>query len=302
MVDLVKYPKIYIIGHEDNKDIFLNPEDEIHIEEKLDGANTRILISKGKLYFGSRNQLIDEESKDAKNFIRSINFIKRALDGKDLKSINSHILFLETMVKHTMSYDWEKIPVCLGFDIINLKTNKFLNYEDKNKMFKYLELPVVPLIKIVKAKDITEINDKLVPNTKYPHPDSKDLQAEGIVFKNDAKSLMAKYVRDAFKEKNAEAFGGTPKFGIGDEAKFVLKYCTNARIDKMIFKMIDEGSILEMKLMAFIPVKIMEDIFLENMPEILKSRQTLNFGKVRKLITKRCLMVLKQMITNEALR
>ena len=298
---LIKYPKIYTIGHEYNKDIFSNPEDEIIIEEKMDGANTRLLIHKGELYFGSRNKEIDESSKDAKNFIRSINFIKRTLKDKDLSFVESHILFLETMVRHTMDYDWDSIPVCLGFDIMDLKNNKFLNYKDKIEIFNKLGLPIVPLIKIVKAREIKEINDKLVPYTKYPHSDGKDIQAEGIVFKNYKKGIFAKYVRDAFKEKNAETFGGTPKLGIGDDSKFVLKYCTNARIDKMIFKMIDEGSVLEMQLMKFLPHRIFEDIFIENLQDILKSRQTLNFGNIRKLITKRCLSVLKQMIVNRAL-
>ena len=133
---LIKYPKIYTIGHEYNKDIFFNPEDEIIIEEKMDGANTRLLIYKGELYFGSRNKEIDESSKDAKNFIRSINFIKRTLKDKDLSFVEGHILFLETMVRHTMDYDWDSIPVCLGFDIMDLKNNKFLNYKDKIEIFK----------------------------------------------------------------------------------------------------------------------------------------------------------------------
>ena len=298
---LIKYPKIYSIGHEENQNIFSNSEDEIVIEEKMDGANTRLLIHKGELYFGSRNREIDESSKDAKNFIRTVNFIKRVLDGKDLSFVEGHIIFLETMIKHTMSYDWDSIPVCLGFDIYTLKDNKFLNYKEKVRTFNKMGIPIVPLIKIVKAEKIKEINDKLVPDTKYPHPDAKDIQAEGIVFKNDKQNMRAKYVRDAFKEKASEAFGGTPKFGVGDDAKFVLKYCTNARIDKTIFKMIDEGAILEMKLMQFLPFTIYQDIFLENMSDILRSRQTLNLGKVNKLITKRCLSVLKQMITNRAL-
>ncbi|MFW6047227.1 MAG: hypothetical protein ACOCP4_05525, partial [Candidatus Woesearchaeota archaeon] len=43
-----KYPKIYQIGHAENKEIFENPEDEIILQEKLDGCfdyNTKILLS-----------------------------------------------------------------------------------------------------------------------------------------------------------------------------------------------------------------------------------------------------------------
>jgi hypothetical protein len=50
------YHKIKRLGDEENKEIFSNPDEEIVIEEKMDGANFRFMFKKGKIIFGSRTQ------------------------------------------------------------------------------------------------------------------------------------------------------------------------------------------------------------------------------------------------------
>lgn len=205
-------------------------------------------------------------------------------------------------IKHTLNYDWEKIPPFLGFDIFTLQEDKFLDYDLRTKIFSDLGLLTVPLITIKKVSEITEINDDMVPQSIYTSLSSKDLKAEGIVFKNYNKQIFCKIVTDAFKEQNAEVFGGRPKIGgETDEAELVFKYCTNPRIDKHIFKLIDDGNKLEMALMKLLPSLIEKDIYEENWQEIIRSNWTINFKKTRKLITKRCLNVLNQFITNQAL-
>ena len=109
----------------------------------------------------------------------------------------------------------------------------------------------------------------------------------------------------AFKEKNAEAFGGNPNYnkdGHNDNEIIVFKYCTNPRIDKMIFKLIDEGHKLEMRMMEHLPKRVYADIAEEEWQEIIKSNWIIDFRKLRKLMTKRCQAVLKQVITNNALK
>ena len=66
------YNKIKIVGDFDNKGIFDNPEDEIVIEEKIDGANFRFMIKGDDIIFGSRTQELTEnkEHKYQKNFNR----------------------------------------------------------------------------------------------------------------------------------------------------------------------------------------------------------------------------------------
>lgn len=306
-----QYHKIKRIGDEETEDIFTNPKDDIVIEEKIDGANFRFYISNiGKLIFGSRTQqLTSNEGEDinvSKNFIRCLNHIRGQLGDKDLTKYKGFIFYGECCVRHTMAYDWVKIPPYLGFDIKILQgdDHEYLNYKKKKKIFKALTLEMVPLIGIVKAKDIKEITEEMVPISAYPSPSSKDTQAEGIVFKNYKKQIFGKYVRDAFKEKSAETFGGTPKYNrVGDtnNADFLFKYVTNPRIEKLIFKKIDEDKKLNMTLMGELIRDTYTDIIEEEWREILTSNWKLDFKGVRKLIAPRVRAVLEQVITNNAL-
>lgn len=306
-----EYTKIKAIGHEENKKIFENPNDEIVIQEKMDGANFRFMIKDGKLVVGSRTQELHEdiEHKYAKNFERCIREVLKAYEGLNedtLKASEGKVFYAECMVRHTMGYDWENIPPLLGFDIYALQSDNYLHYKNVKNLFAAWNLSIVPLIGIKKAGEIKEINDDIVPISKYPNPSSKDQKAEGIVFKNYDKQIFAKYVRNEFKEKNSEAFGGNPKYNKVDDtdnASIAFAYCTNARIDKCIFKLIDLGEKLDMTLMQKLPKMVYEDIMEEEWREIvsLKKRYKVDFYKLNKLFTRRCLSVLQQVITNNAL-
>ena len=139
-----KYPKIKQLGHEDTIKLFLDPEDEIILEEKIDGANFRIFIKDGELFFGSRNLELSENNYN--QWERSVKFIKETLDGKDLTNLEGCILFGECSNPHTLHYDLEKIPPFLGFDILT-PDGKFI--KNKNEFFETLGLPVVPKIKTI---------------------------------------------------------------------------------------------------------------------------------------------------------
>ena len=302
MSEFKKYHKIKILGDEENKNIFDNPEDDIIIEEKMDGGNFRFVYGKQGLILGSRTRELDDDNPNSKSFLRCINFIKSKLELNVLRGDNL-IFFGECMIKHSMNYDWENIPPFLGFDIFDLKTDMFLDYDKKKELFDYYGLPMVPLIGIKKAKEIKEITDDNVPDSKYYSPSAKDKKAEGIVLKNYSKQIFAKYVRDEFREINKEAFGDSKKWARqnGDNELLVATYCTNARIDKAIFKLIEDGEKLDMTIMSLLPKAVIKDIYEENWQDVCYSNWNIDFRNVRKLITIRCLSVLKQVIVNNSL-
>lgn len=308
MENFKKYTKIKILGDEENKDIFSNPKDEIIIEEKIDGANFRFMITKeGNIIFGSRTQqLTSDEGEDTnveKNFRRCVEFIREKWNNLKYDGTNlSHLIFYgENMVKHTMNYDWEKIPPYLGFDIYDITENEYVDGYHKQMIFEQIGLETVPIIKICKAKEITKIEDNSVPESKYASISSQDRQAEGIVFKNYDKQIFAKYVREKFKEKNKEVFGGGKKFAKTDDEYFCAVYCTNARIDKCIFKLVDEGKKLDMSIMGDLLNMVYKDIWEENWNEISFSKRKIDLLNLKKLVSKRCLEVLKQSIVNNSL-
>lgn len=301
------YHKIKQVGSEECKDIFSNPDDEIVIEEKIDGANFRFMIREGQIIFGSRTQELteDKEHKFAKNFSRCIEFIKDTLKGVDLSIHKNLIYYGECCVAHSMQYDWDKIPPFLGFDIYNLETESWCNLEQVKEGFELLHLPIVPIIKVCKPGEIGKIDDSLVPISQYAILSGTEdtRKAEGVVFKNYSNGQMGKYVRDKFKELNAHVFGSksvkvNSETNVGD---LIFKYCTNARIDKAIFKLIDSGERLDMTMMSKLPKLVLDDIFEEGIKEIWESNWVIDFKELRKKVPPRCASVLKQVITNSAI-
>lgn len=297
-----KYVKIKQLGSEENQNIFLDPDDEIVIQEKVDGANFRFMIHKGRLIFGSRTQqLTSDEGEDVnvqKGFKRAVDYVRKGVEDSNLKieEYEHFIFYTECMVPHSIHYDWERTPAVLGYDIFNLETERFINYEQAKILYEHLGIPFVPIIRVCKAREIKGITDDDVPKSQfYEGP------AEGIVMKNYHAQLFAKYVTDKFKEVNKATFGGSKKWARDDEEKIVMMYCTNARIDKTVFKLADEGHPISMELMRFLPKAVTTDIFEENWQEILLASYKIDTKKIRRLISHRCLAVLKQVIALNAI-
>lgn len=297
----IKYPKIKVLGADENKFIFSGENEDIVVEEKVDGANTRFFVKNGKVYVGSRNVVFGdaEEKKDevgryemaTKLFLNRIKGHEKEYDGL--------IFFGETMIKHTIDYDWVNIPSIIMFDIYDVKKGRFLNYHEKVRIFGKLKLPDVRLVGIFKSEEMREkvlngeLNDDFVPKSAYYNG-----YAEGVVFKNYKQQVFAKLVRSEFREKNKMAFGASKKQGKNDEERLLFEYVTNARIEKQIFKMIDEGWDLDMKMMKELPIRVLNDVIEEEGKDIFGKNYVIDFRKFRKLISKRCVEVLKQVIHN----
>lgn len=310
MIEFKKYDKIKIVGDEDNKDIFSDKKDTIILQEKMDGGSGRFLFKDGNIIFGSRTQqLTSNEGEDTniqKNFQRYINYVREIIgnniDINKFKQFEHLIFFGEIMIKHTMAYDWETIPPFLGFDIYDMKTGKYLDYKKIATIYDALGLTMVPLISVCLAEEIKKIDESIIPPTEYPSLSSTDLLAEGVVFKNYKKQIMGKIVREKFKEKNREVFGGSKKWAKTDDEYFCAVYCTNARIDKCVFKLIDDGKKLDMTMMGDLLNMVYKDIWEENWNEISFSKKKIDLLNLKKLVSKRCLEVLKQSIVNNSLR
>ncbi len=301
-MEFEKYKKIRQLGDEENEDIFKNRDDLIYIQEKVDGANFRFYINDdGIIIFGSKGQQLNsnegEDTNMQKNFMRCVNYVRGCLGDKDLSAYKGLIFYGECMNKHTIGYDWENTPLFLGFDIYDTITEKFVSVEGMYGTYHNLELDVVPLIKTIQAKDIKEFTDKDVPKSKFYGG-----QAEGVVFKNSDKQIYAKYVRKEFKEKNVKEFGGSKKHAATDEDYFTAVYCTNARIEKIVWKLTDDGNKLHLSMMPLLIKAVYKDIWEENWNEITSTKQkTVNFDKLKKAFTQRCFHVLQNIITNNAL-
>jgi len=300
------YPKIFAFGHDETKDLLSDESMMIVIQEKCDGSNFRYMFKDGNIIFGSRTQSLTsstgEEVNVNKSFRRCLDHVKKTIPKAKLKEYEGLIFFGENMVKHSMDYDWDKIPPFLGFDILRIDSGNMLPFDESKRIFKDLGLDFVPIIDVKPADQITEINEKLIPVSFYAPRGNPSQKAEGIVLKQCDGNIMAKVVTERFKEVNAEVFGGIPKYQEDDSGKVVARYCTNARIEKIIFKLVDEGHKLEMAMMNHLPGLVNSDIWNENWQEIISKYSEIKPRSIRRMVAKRCVAVLNQIIINSALK
>jgi len=290
--DFMKYPKIKYLDADESKDLLINPEDEIIIEEKVDGANFRFMYHNGKFIFGSRNKELGEPSIDNKAWSKAINYIKENFTTPLTPNLlNNYIYYGECMTPHSTTYDYMTTPPFIGFDIYHTKKHKFINVDTTKGLVESSGLPFIPILKRIKAKDFKEPTDADIPQSKYGN-----IQAEGIVFKNYNTQTFVKHVTEKHREVSKQIFGGSPKWQTTYHDKITAKYCTNARIEKAIFNLISEGHELNMALMKHLPMTVYWDIIDEESHSILKGNEVLDIGKFRKAVAKRCLNALKHMI------
>lgn len=300
MSQFKKYPKIYRLGFEENIEFMEFGEDTIIIEEKVDGGNGSFWIDEDGLHIGSRNRDLVQEN-DEKAFAKQRATLLQILKGKQISS--DYIYYIEFMATHTIKYD--NVPDVIGLDIrlkrsmIEGEYGLFLARDLRCQMFDELGIENVPLVWRGKISELKKLEvDKLIPKSKYYNG-----KAEGIVLKNYCRKsrqgnhqLYAKVVADEFKENNKAVFGGVRQKNT-DTEKIVEEFCTIARINKQINKLVNEESkVLEMGLMKELPHLVAKDILAEEASNFYDSYKWLDFSEFKKRIAIKCVAVLKEKV------
>ena len=290
-MQLISYPKIRPLGHNEIPDFLEHKEHEVVITEKLDGANLRFIFYAGNIYFGTRNTIIDQAEEEESGWITTINYIKDKISLKNIEKYNNYTFFGEAMKKHTLSYNWETIPKFIGFEILDSDSN-WLKHDEMEKIFLEIGLSVVPVIKRCKIGDLDEQKlQKPIPSLY------RDGFAEGIVMKDQVTSERAKIVFDIPIEKPEKK---SPIVDSSDDLSLVHKYADSKRISKIILNLMDEGKPLEMSIMKDLPKAVWNDIISEDYFEILTSNWKLDLKNIRKLISNVSKDILISKIEEEA--
>ena len=295
----VKYCDIERINTPENASMFEHPDDEIVIEEKIDGGCGCMWLENGEVHVASRNRDLTLE-KDEKTFSNQRKLLLEMLKGKELDQ--NYRYFFEWMQKHSINYGKE-IPPVIGFDIMPIdgafgKTPFFLGRKTKEDAFAKIGIPCIALKGIYKAKDLDgELYKKLTETSAY-YPG----KPEGIVLKNYnrvnvwGRQMFAKIVLDEFKEINRAVFGGMKK-DTSDTIKICDTYGTETRIRKRILNLTTEGGMpLNRLLMSKLPVAVCHDIFKEETSEILKNYKDISLPTMKQIIAKRCLTQIDAMM------
>ncbi len=300
-----KFPSIEQLGSEENEELLKYDDDEIIVEEKIDGGNGSFWLEEDGIHFGSRNRDLTAEG-DSKTFEIYQAQLRKHLEGKQLN--DNFYYYHEWMQMHTIKY--YNAPFIIGLDIRLKHSMKeggefglFLDRDAKEKEFQRLGLEVVPLVWRGLAKDLRKLNiQELIPKSKY-----YDGIAEGLVLKNyNRKSkignhqIFAKLVRQEFKEENRAVFGSI-KNKSTDTMKVVEVFATEPRIKKQIHYLLnEEGMKLELALMQHLPTNVIKDILKEEIFTIYGSYKSLDFKEMRQLVNPLCLRVIKQMMLEKS--
>jgi len=300
-----KYPKIYHLGSEENREFFDFAEDTVVVEEKVDGGNGSFWLDEdGALHVGSRNRDLTSEE-DEKTFAKQRAVLMDKLKDKEIS--DDYIYYIEWMAPHTIKYS--DAPDVIGIDVrakrsmLEGEYGLFLARETRTQLFDALGIENVPLVWRGKISDLKkkEIKDLIGPSKYYKG------KMEGVVLKNYCRKsrqgnhqLYVKVVADEFKENNKAIFGGVRKKNT-DTEKIVEQYCTDARVKKQILKLVNEENLpLGMELMSKLPKNVANDILQENISGIFEAYKWLDFTQFKKLISHICVRVLKEYMINEA--
>jgi len=296
-----KYIDINRIGSPDNCSIFDHDEDELVIEEKVDGGCGCFFLKDGLIHVCSRNRDLTAEN-DKQTFQESQKWIYHQLQHKEVSS--QFYYYFEHMQKHTIDYGKtrETTPI-IGFDIkpkegIFGRRPAYLGRRAKEAEFNRLGIPCISLKWMGLVKDFKnqDINELLKTSAYY------EKEPEGIVIKNyqrandEGNQMFAKIVREDFKELNRAVFGELKK-DKNDSERFIELFLTDARIKKRIHALVQEqGLLLKRSLMQFLVIESLKDIFKEELPLVMKETKELNFPIIKRKAAKRCLAVLDQEI------
>jgi hypothetical protein len=212
-----------------------------YVFPKLDGTNGSVWWDDGALRCGSRNRELTLDNDNA-------GFLNAMVVDKAITSFFDHtknlILYGEWLVPHTLkTYQddaWRKFYI---FDVFDLNKQRLLSY-DEYVWLNGVGLNVIAPIAIIKNGSIDHFTECL-SKAHYLVKDGEG-SGEGVVIKNYdyhnkfGRQTWAKIVTNEFKAKHHIAMGA-PVVGCEIvEEKIAAKYVTQALVDKVEAKIVNE--------------------------------------------------------------
>jgi len=291
-----KYPKIKTLGDRSNDGILTTPGTVV-IEEKVDGANFGFYVKDGIIYFCSRNQNLknSEQIKETgiPNKWVAVEPVLEAFNNRPEAFAENLYVYGESLNPHRIKYD--NIPGFVGYDVLNLDTNTFVNWSCAKTIIEGMGLPFINVVgEFAIPDDLLHTQDGLeYLKTMYQKSAYRDGGAEGIVLKRYDTQQFAKIVDDAFKEKVKKPRvlrESTTERAIAD------MYATPARIEKIIYKLRDDGCNVDMTLMRTLFTKVVDDILEEEGDELNETFGKFNGKTLGSVVAQRCAPVLKDVI------
>ena len=281
----------------------------------------------GSLVFGTRKSIRGSHRDDLDEIDgalhRAVRCLRTSIDRSALRAYHDRydgplIVYAENLVYSTLDYGFSggDLPALLGFDVlpyseIDTMTPAgnpydesfagFLPVDEAWALFEAIRTDASTDYAFVPAPIVGRPGDAFDPET-YDVPDSAvapKVQAEGVVVRSDSRDARCKLVRTAFQELNRERFGQNPAEATTGAEYVVAKYCTAGRIRKQLRTMVlEEGREFGLHLNDELYERVVEDIWAENWPELMRLDRELTPADVYPLVAQRCITELRTMQTN----
>ncbi len=228
------YPKVYNLGHAYLSELLF---DDVLVEEKIDGSQFSFGKFGGELKCRSSGREFQPDEAD--NMFQPAVEVVKTLDLQNGFTYRSE--YLQKPKHNTLSYG--RIPKnhLILFDV-NTAEERYLSYDGKESEANRLGLECVPKIHFGSVDKVEDIQGFLKRESVLGN-----VQIEGVVIKNygrfgkDGKSLMGKFVSEAFKETHAGDWkernpkGGDILLALADT------YRSQARWEKAVNRLRDNG-------------------------------------------------------------
>jgi hypothetical protein len=213
-----------------------------YVFPKLDGTNGSVWYEHGTLRCGSRNRELSPDNDNA-GFMNAMMVDKAVISF--LYNEPDLVLYGEWLVPHTLkTYNddaWRKFYV---FDVFDRKKERLLSYDEYSEGLVTAGINVIAPIAIIKNGSIDHFTECL-SKAHYLVKDGEGA-GEGVVIKNYdytnkyGRQTWAKIVTNEFKAKHHIAMGAPVVGGEIVEEKIAAKYVTQALVDKVEAKIVNE--------------------------------------------------------------
>ena len=212
------------------------------VQEKLDGSNASFTVDNGELQCFSRRKKL----KQGETLNGFYNWVHENIEEWMFDFLEGHIIFGEWLVKHKIQYKEEYYKEFYVFDVYDKSTERYLPHDDMVSVAEKLGLKRVKTLLLAEPEYFHNLKTKYIQDIVGKSDMTvKPNTGEGIVIKYlDGKSEYEDYykiVSNEFKEFNRQKM----KTEVKNNDSVADYAITRPRMEKMIFRAIEEGRLSE---------------------------------------------------------
>lgn len=242
--------------------------------EKVDGANFRFQLQRsGLIRFGDRSRVYHDPDAVPEPYRHAVRHIRENLDRDALRNavddVEDVVFFGEAMHHHAISYDWERTPSFLGFDVWSVGMMSFRPPDAVEQIFEHLGLrPVNAFERERRARDFDPESYSVPQSTWYDGP------AEGVVIRNK-RGQRAKLLHPDFREVEETIPIGAPA------GELAGKYATEQRFEKLVAKLENRSQPVTFELLY---ERALEDIVREEHKQLYHGARVIDMDTFRSTV------------------